>query len=178
MLFLDVFVAIFSGICIALVDACIIGCMAAIGEPMTIVMFVNLTMVVGMCVDYIVHSSQEIMKELRHGRSPEEAVLLTMETMGRCIFEGAASTLLGLLIPGLLAPSAAARNFGRTICLAVLFGLTYGLVWGPTFLYIVALPTWSPLRSRAADAAPEKGAEPAAAACGGSDGSGAPDLSI
>jgi predicted RND superfamily exporter protein len=138
MVFLDVFIGIFVGVSIMLVDICVLGTLTGLGAPLTVVTFLNLTMVIGMCIDYIVHSAHGILHELRAGLAPDEAIISTMEKMGRWISEGALSTLCGLMLPALFASSEAARSFGSTMCLATFFGVAYGVVWGPTFLYIIA----------------------------------------
>lgn len=138
MVFLDVFIGIFVGVSIMLVDVCVLGTLTALGAPLTVVTFLNLTMVIGMCIDYIVHSAHGILHELRAGLAPDEAIISTMEKMGRWISEGALSTLCGLMLPALFASSEAARSFGSTMCLATAFGVAYGVVWGPTFLYLIA----------------------------------------
>lgn len=125
------------GICVAVLDACLLGLLIAFGWPLSVVAFLNLSMVIGMCVDYIAHAMHTMEHALNEGKDPQDALVGSLELIGRCIFEGAFSTLCGLILPALLGKSQAARMFGTTLCLAIVLGAAYGLIWVPTLYYVL-----------------------------------------
>eukprot|EP00927_Polykrikos_kofoidii_P031047 TRINITY_DN26711_c0_g1_i1.p1 TRINITY_DN26711_c0_g1~~TRINITY_DN26711_c0_g1_i1.p1 ORF type:complete len:896 (+),score=89.74 TRINITY_DN26711_c0_g1_i1:1-2688(+) len=131
-------VGIFVGTCIGLLDLSLLGLLVGAGWHLDTVVFLNISMVVGMCVDYIVHAVQSISQHLRSGMEPRESIMTSFEVVGRCVFEGALSTMLGLILPACFAKSRAAKNFGTTLTSAIVLGAAYGLIWAPTFLFLAA----------------------------------------
>ena len=87
---------------IVLVLICVLGTMALLGIPYTIITSIITALSIGIGVDYTIHVIHRYREEFARLRNPEEAAVRTLATTGSALLGSALTTALGL---GVLAAS-------------------------------------------------------------------------
>jgi len=99
----------------------------------------GLVMAVGLVVDYNAHITHCFFMADPSLSRPER-LSVAMKTMGKSVFMGGITTLLGI-IPLAFASCEIFRIFFKMFFSIIVFGLLHGLVLGPTLLSVLPIPT-------------------------------------
>ena len=120
---------------IVLVLICVLGTMALLGIPYTIVTSIITALSIGIGVDYTIHVIHRYREEYTLTRDPERAALLTLSTTGSALLGSALTTALGL---GVLvaSPLAASQQFGITAAITIVYSLVVSIVVVPPLMTI------------------------------------------
>ena len=115
---------------IVLVLICVLGTMALLGIPYTIITSIITALSIGIGVDYTIHVIHRYREEFARLRNPEEAAVRTLATTGSALLGSALTTALGL---GVLAasPLAGAQQFGITAAITIAYSLIVAIVLVP-----------------------------------------------
>ena len=115
---------------IVLVLICVLGTMALLGIPYTIITSIITALSIGIGVDYSIHVIHRYREEFARLRNPEEAAVRTLGTTGSALLGSAMTTALGL---GVLAasPFAGAQHFGITAAITIAYSLIVSIVLVP-----------------------------------------------
>ena len=94
---------------------------------------INLTIAIGLCVDYSAHMTHRFLVE--HGNK-DERMVATMQNIGPAVFNGGFSTFLAFIL------LAGSRNYlfisvFKIFFLVVTFGLFHGLLFLPVVLSLI-----------------------------------------
>jgi len=100
---------------------------------------IGLVMAVGLVVDYNAHITHCFFMADPTLPRPER-LCVAMKTMGKSVFMGGLTTLLGIT-PLAFAQSELFRVFFKMFFSIIVFGLLHGLILGPTLLAILPIPT-------------------------------------
>ena len=124
---------------IVLVLICVLGTMALLGIPYTLVTSIITALSIGIGVDYTIHMIHRYREEFSRLRNPEKAAIRTLATTGSALLGSALTTALGL---GVLvaSPLAASQQFGITAAITIAYSLIFSIllvppvmtVWGRT----------------------------------------------
>ena len=120
---------------IVLVLICVLGTMALLGIPYTIITSIITALSIGIGVDYTIHVIHRYREEFARLRNPEEAAVRTLATTGSALLGSALTTALGL---GVLAasPLAGSQQFGITAAITIAYSLIVAIVLVPPAMTI------------------------------------------
>ena len=115
---------------IVLVLICVLGTMALLGIPYSLITSIITALSIGIGVDYTIHVIHRYREEFSRLRNPEEAAVRTLATTGSALLGSAMTTALGL---GVLAasPLAASQQFGITAAITIAYSLIVSIVLVP-----------------------------------------------
>ena len=122
---------------IVLVLISVLGTMALLGIPYTLITSIITSLAIGIGVDYTIHVIHRYREEFAHSRDPERAAIRTLITTGSALLGSALTTALGfgVLIASSLQGSA---QFGITATITIVYSLIVSVlvvlpamvVWG------------------------------------------------
>ena len=107
---------------IVLVLICVLGTMALLGIPYTIITSIITSLSIGIGVDYTIHIIHRYREEYSHVREPERAAIQTLRTTGSALLGSAMTTALGLGVL-VVSPLAASAQFGVTAAITIGYAL-------------------------------------------------------
>ena len=115
---------------IVLVLIWVLGTMALLGIPYTLVTSIITAFSVGIGVDYTIHVIHRYREEFSRLRKPERAAIRTLATTGSALLGSALTTALGL---GALAvsPLLASQQFGITAAITIAYSLIVSILLVP-----------------------------------------------
>ena len=115
---------------IVLVLISVLGTMALLGIPYTIITSIITALSIGIGVDYTIHMIHRYREEYSHVRDPERAAVRTLATTGSALLGSALTTALGL---GVLvaSPLAASQQFGFTAAITIAYSLIVSILMVP-----------------------------------------------
>ena len=115
---------------IVLVLICVLGTMALLGIPYTIITSIITALSIGIGVDYTIHMIHRYREEYSRLRDPELAAVRTLATTGSALLGSALTTALGL---GVLvaSPLAASQQFGFTAAITIAYSLIVSILVVP-----------------------------------------------
>ncbi|MDE2780886.1 MAG: MMPL family transporter [Chloroflexota bacterium] len=115
---------------IVLVLIAVLGTMALLGIPYTIITSIITALSIGIGVDYTIHMIHRYREEYSHTRDPERAAVRTLGTTGSALLGSALTTALGL---GVLvaSPLAASQQFGFTAAITIAYSLLVSIIVVP-----------------------------------------------
>ena len=128
----------------------IIGTMALLGIPYTLVTATITALSVGIGVDYTIHIIHRYREEYARIRNPEMAAVHTLRTTGSALLGSALTTGLGI---GMLifSPVPALQQFGITAVIAIAYSLVVAVVLVPPAMTLWGAYQNMRLRSRVQD---------------------------
>ena len=122
---------------IVFVLICVLGTMALLGIPYTIVTSIITALSIGIGVDYTIHVIHRYREEFSRLRNPERAAVQTLATTGSALLGSALTTAFGF---GVLvaSPLLASAQFGITATITIIYSLIVSIlvvlpamvVWG------------------------------------------------
>ncbi len=122
---------------IVLVLISVLGTMALLDIPYTMITSIITALSIGIGVDYTIHIIHRYREEFSHSRHPERAAVRTLSTTGSALLGSALTTAFGF---GVLvaSPLAASQQFGITATITILYSLIVSVlvvlpamvVWG------------------------------------------------
>ena len=120
---------------IVFVLICVLGTMALVGIPYSLITSIITALSIGIGVDYTIHVIHRYREEFVRLRNPEEAAVRTLATTGSALLGSAMTTALGL---GALAfsPLAASQQFGITAAITIAYSLIVSIVLVPPAMTI------------------------------------------
>ena len=115
---------------IVLVLISVLGTMALLGIPYTIITAIITALSIGIGVDYTIHMIHRYREEYSHARDPEKAAVQTLSTTGSALLGSALTTALGL---GVLvaSPLTASQQFGFTAAITIAYSLVISVLVVP-----------------------------------------------
>ena len=115
---------------IVLVLISVLGTMALLGIPYTIITSIITALSIGIGVDYTIHMIHRYREEYAVLRDPEQAAVRTLATTGSALLGSALTTALGL---GVLvaSPLAASQQFGFTAAITIGYSLIVSILVVP-----------------------------------------------
>ncbi len=115
---------------IVLVLICVLGTMALLGIPYTLVTSIITALSIGIGVDYTIHVIHRYREEFARVRNPEKAAIRTLATTGSALLGSALTTALGL---GVLvaSPLLASQQFGITAAITIGYSLIVSILLVP-----------------------------------------------
>ena len=115
---------------IVLVLVCVLGTMALVGIPYTLITSIITALSIGIGVDYTIHMIHRYREEYSHVRDPERAAVRTLATTGSALLGSAMTTALGL---GVLvaSPLLASQQFGITAAITIAYSLIVSILVVP-----------------------------------------------
>jgi hypothetical protein len=118
---------------ITAVIAIVGGFMYVFGIDRTIVTASLNSLTIGLGIDFSIHVMERYFEERRKGKSPEEAVQITVENIGKAIMTSGL-TMAGGFGAMLISPFPMLTNFGLVTLCAIIFSLISALTIVPAFL--------------------------------------------
>ena len=115
---------------IVLVLICVLGTMALLGIPYTIITSIITALSIGIGVDYTIHIIHRYREEYAHVRDPERAAIQTLRTTGSALLGSAMTTALGLGVL-VVSPLAASAQFGVTAAITIGYALIVSILVVP-----------------------------------------------
>ncbi len=115
---------------IVLVLICVLGTMALLGIPYTIITSIITALSIGIGVDYTIHIIHRYREEYSQVREPERAAIQTLRTTGSALLGSAMTTALGLGVL-VLSPLAASAQFGITAGITIAYALIVSILLVP-----------------------------------------------
>ena len=115
---------------VVLVLICVLGTMALLSIPYTLVTSIITALSIGIGVDYTIHIIHRYREEFSRSRTPEQAAISTLATTGSALLGSALTTALGLgaLI---LSPLLASAQFGITAAITIAYSLVISILLVP-----------------------------------------------
>ena len=115
---------------IVLVLISVLGTMALLGIPYTLITSIITALSIGIGVDYTIHMIHRYREEYALERNPEQAAIRTLAITGSALLGSAMTTALGL---GVLvaSPLAASQQFGFTAAITIAYSLIVSTVLVP-----------------------------------------------
>ena len=120
---------------IVLVLISVLGTMALLNIPYTIITSIITALSIGIGVDYTIHIIHRYREEYTLNRDPERAAIQTLSTTGSALLGSALTTALGL---GVLvaSPLAASQQFGITAAITIAYSLIVSILVVPPLMTI------------------------------------------
>ncbi len=120
---------------IVLVVIWVLGTMALLGIPFSLITSIITALAIGIGVDYTIHLIHRYREEYSRERDPEKAAIRTLSTTGSALLGSAMTTALGL---GVLvaSPLAASQQFGITAALTIAYSLIVSILVVPPAMTI------------------------------------------
>ena len=108
----------------------VLGTMALLDIPYTIITSIITALSIGIGVDYTIHMIHRYREEFTRLRNPEQAAIQTLATTGSALLGSALTTALGI---GVLAasPLAASQQFGITAAITIAYSLLVSILVVP-----------------------------------------------
>ena len=113
----------------------VLGTMALLGIPYTIVTSIITALSIGIGVDYTIHVIHRYREEYSHLRDPERAAVRTLATTGSALLGSALTTALGIGVM-ILSPLAALQQFGITAAITIAYSLIVSILVVPPALTV------------------------------------------
>ena len=122
---------------IVLVLICVLGTMALLDIPYTVVTSIITALSIGIGVDYTIHVIHRYREEFAHLRNPERAAIRTLATTGSALLGSALTTAFGFGVL-IFSPLLASQQFGITATITIVYSLIVSVtvaipamvVWG------------------------------------------------
>ena len=132
---------------IVLVLIMVLGTMALLNIPYTLITSMITALSIGIGVDYTIHVIHRYREEYTRERDPEQAAIRTLSTTGSALLGSAMTTALGL---GVLvaSPLAASQQFGFTAAITIAYSLIVSIVLVPPAMTVWGAYQNVRLRSR------------------------------
>ena len=113
-----------------LVLVSVLGTMALLDIPYTVITSIITALSIGIGVDYTIHMIHRYREEFTRTRNPERAAVQTLATTGSALLGSALTTALGI---GVLAasPLAASQQFGITAAITIAYSLIVSVLVVP-----------------------------------------------
>ena len=121
------FVAVFP---IVLVLISVLGTMALLDIPYTLITSIITALSIGIGVDYTIHVIHRYREEYAHARNPEQAAVRTLSITGSALLGSAMTTALGLGVL-VFSPLAASQQFAITAAITIAYSLIVSIVLVP-----------------------------------------------
>ncbi len=120
---------------IVLVLISVLGTMALLGIPYTIITSIITALSIGIGVDYTIHMIHRYREEYSKARDPQQAAVQTLSTTGSALLGSALTTGLGL---GALvfSPLAASQQFGITAGITIAYSLIVSIIMVPPMMTV------------------------------------------
>ena len=115
---------------IVLVLISVLGTMALLGIPYTIITSIITALSIGIGVDYTIHMIHRYGEEYSLVRDPEKVAVRTLATTGSALLGSALTTGLGLGVL-VFSPLAASQQFGFTAAITIAYSLIVSIVVVP-----------------------------------------------
>ena len=116
---------------------CVLGTMALLGIPYTLVTSIITALSIGIGVDYTIHVIHRYREEFTRLRNPEKAAVQTLSTTGSALLGSALTTAFGFGVL-IASPLLASQQFGITATITIVYSLVVSIlvvlpamvVWG------------------------------------------------
>ena len=120
---------------IVLVLIWVLGTMALLGIPYSLITSIITALSIGIGVDYTIHLIHRYREEFTRVRNPERAAIRTLETTGSALLGSALTTALGL---GVLvaSPLLASQQFGITAAITIAYSLIVSILVVPPLMTV------------------------------------------
>ena len=115
---------------IVLVLIAVLGTMALLNIPYTIITSIITALSIGIGVDYTIHMIHRYREEYTVDRDPERAAIQTLSTTGSALMGSALTTALGLGVL-MASPLAASQQFGFTAAITIAYSLIVSILVVP-----------------------------------------------
>ncbi len=115
---------------IVLVLISVLGTMALLGIPYTIITSIITALSIGIGVDYTIHVIHRYREEYSLERAPEKAAIRTLSTTGSALLGSGLTTALGLGVL-VFSPLEASRQFAITAAITILYSLIVAFLLVP-----------------------------------------------
>lgn len=119
----------------------VLGTMALLGIPYTIITSIITALSIGIGVDYTIHMIHRYREEFTRLRNPERAAIETLSATGSALLGSALTTGLGIGVLA-LSPLAASQQFGITAAIAIAYSLIVSVLIVPP-----AMTVWGAYRN-------------------------------
>jgi len=139
-------------ITITMIITGIIGYMAHWGLTLSSITMIHLIMSVGFSIDYTAHTCHAYM--IANGNSRDERVQAAMRASGAPIFNGAVSSILGIVMLA-FAKSYIFQSFFQVMLLVILFGICHAVLFLPSVLSFIG-----PNKNKADEESGSRGVSP------------------
>ncbi len=121
---------------IVLVLFCVLGTMALLGIPYTLITSIITALSIGIGVDYTIHVIHRYREEFARQRDPERAAIRTLTTTGSALLGSALTTAFGFGVL-IAAPLLASQQFGITAMITIVYSLIASIL-----LVLPAMVVW------------------------------------
>ena len=121
---------------IVLVLISVLGTMALLGIPYSLVTSIITALSIGIGVDYTIHIIHRYREEFTRSRNPERAAVRTLATTGSALLGSAMTTALGFGVL-IASPLAASQQFGITATITIVYSLIVAVL-----LVLPAMVVW------------------------------------
>ena len=121
---------------IVLVLISVLGTMALLDIPYTLITSIVTALSIGIGVDYTIHVIHRYRDEYSRLRNPEEAAIRTLSTTGSALLGSAMTTALGFGVL-IASPLTAAQQFGITATITIVYSLIVSI-----FVVLPAMVAW------------------------------------
>ena len=115
---------------IVLVLVWVLGTMALLGIPYTLITSIITALSIGIGVDYTIHVIHRYREEFSRVRNPEKAAIRTLATTGSALLGSALTTALGFGVL-VFSPLEGIQQFGITAAIAIAYSLVVSIVVVP-----------------------------------------------
>ena len=115
---------------IVLVLIWVLGTMALLGIPYTIITSITTVLAIGVGVDYTIHVIYRYREEFAKRRNPETAAIRTLATTGSALLGSALTTALGFAVLT-LSPLQSFEHFGITAAITITYALIVSILVVP-----------------------------------------------
>ena len=121
---------------IVLVLISVLGTMALLGIPYSLITSIITALSIGIGVDYTIHVIHRYREEFTRSRNPESAAVRTLSTTGSALLGSALTTALGFGVL-IASPLAASQQFGITATITIVYSLIVSVL-----LVLPAMVVW------------------------------------
>ena len=118
---------------IVLVLISVLGTMALLDIPYTIITSIITALSIGIGVDYTIHIIHRYREEYTINRDPERAAIQTLSTTGSALLGSALTTALGMGVL-IASPLAASQQFGITAAITIAYSLIVSILVVPPLM--------------------------------------------
>ena len=131
---------------IVLVLIWVLGTMALLGIPYTLITSIITALSIGIGVDYTIHVIHRYREEFSHSRNPEQAAIRTLATTGSALLGSALTTAFGFGVL-VFSPVAGTQQFGITAAITIAYSLLVAILVVPPAMTVWGAYENSRLRS-------------------------------
>ena len=121
---------------IVLVLISVLGTMALLNIPYTLITSIITALSIGIGVDYTIHVIHRYREEFAHTRNPESAAIRTLSTTGSALLGSALTTAFGFGVL-IASPLLASQHFGITATITIVYSLIISV-----FVVLPAMVVW------------------------------------